>query len=80
VFCREEDALRGVLYVEELSRGAAGSPHRDVIFPPRLRVHALLDQGRDDVGGGGIEVVARPIEVHREEEDRVESVLLPIGL
>jgi len=32
------------------------------------------------MGGGGIEIVARTIEVHRKKEDGVEAVLLPVSL
>ena len=40
----------------------------------------LFHQSRDDVGGGGVEVVARPVEVDGEHVDGVEAVLGPVGL
>ena len=42
--------------------------------------HDLADQGRDDVRGARVEVVAGPIEVDREQVDRVEAILLAVGL
>ena len=68
---REDDALGGVVDVEELARGAAGAPDLDVVASPRLaRVDALLDQGRDDVRARRVEVVARAVEVDRDQVDR----------
>ena len=40
----------------------------------------LAYQGRNDVGGGEPEVVPRVVKVDGEQKDRVEAVLLAIGL
>src|SRR5205823_3869863 len=56
----EHDPIGRVGDVEELPRGAPRAPNLDPVAASFDGVHALLDQRRDDVGAGGIEVVARP--------------------
>ena len=73
---REHDALGRVLDVEELARRRAGAPDLDVVGTRLPRVDALLDERRDDVRRRGVEVVAGSVEVHRDEVDDVEAVLL----
>ena len=46
----------------------------------RPGVDELADHGRDDVRRFQVEVVARAVEVHREEHDAVHAVLLAVGL
>src|SRR5262249_12051057 len=43
-------------------------------------IYALFDERRDHVRRTGIEVVAGPVEVHGQKEDRLEIVLLTIRL
>ena len=72
----EDDPLGRVVDVEELAGRRARPPDLDVVRPGSRGLHALPDQRRDDVRTRRIEVVARPVEVHREQVDRVEAVLL----
>ena len=79
-FSRQDDPIRCIVDVQELARRRARSPHLDLVVATFARLDALLDQGRDDVRACGIEVVARPIQVHRDQVDDVEPVLGAIGL
>jgi hypothetical protein len=40
----------------------------------------LGDQGRQDVAGGEVEIVLRPVEVGRHGRDEVAAVLAAVGL
>ena len=40
----------------------------------------LSHQGRNHVGGLRVEIVAGAVEIHRQEVDALEPVLLPVGL
>ena len=63
------------------SRVGEPSPHSSTSRVAALpRRHALADHRRDHVRRLQIEVVARPVEVHREQHDAVHAVLLAIGL
>src|SRR5262249_7608118 len=77
---RERDRLGSVLDEQELARGLARSPDNHLVQTGLARLDALADQGRDDMRRTRIEVVAGAIEVHRQEKDGVESVLLAVGL
>jgi len=44
------------------------------------RLHALADQRRDDVRRVWLEIVARAIQIDRQQEDAVEAILLAIRL
>ena len=70
VLGREHDPLRGVVDVEELAVARAGAPDLDHLVAALHRLHALADEGGDDVGALGVEVVARAVEVHGQEVDR----------
>ena len=74
------DAACGVVYVQEFARGLARAPGLDGVGPVVQRVLHLLDEGGNDVGERGIEVVAGSVEVDGQEVHDVEAVLLPIGL
>jgi len=63
------------------SRVGVPSPHKTI--SPRSPFFAsahLADQGGDDVRGVQVEVVARAVQVDRQQEDAVEAVLLAVGL
>ena len=78
---RQHDALGGVLDVEELARRRAVAPQHDLARRrARARVDELADHRRDDVRRLQVEVVARAVEVHREQHDAVHAVLLAVGL
>ncbi len=69
-----------VVDVEELAQGRAGPPDRQgrAVIPPSLV--GFADQGRQDVAGAEVEVVARPVEIGRHGGDEVAAVLAAIGL
>ena len=54
--------------------------HDDLVAPGLDGFDALADQRGDDVGGFGVEVVARAVEVDGEEVDGVDAVLVAVGL
>ena len=53
---------------------------------PRSNLHrcfgfeAFADQGRDHVRALGVEIIARTVQVDRQQEDGIEAVLLAVGL
>ena len=62
-------------------RGTRGSASRRPRGRPRpVALDHLPDQRRDHVRRLEVEVVARAVEVRRQQEDRVEAVLLAVGL
>ena len=71
---REHEPLDAVVDVEELARRRAVAPEHDLL----RRVDHLADQIRDHVRVRRVEAVARPVEIRRQQEDRVEPVLLPV--
>src|SRR4051812_34818389 len=71
----EHDALDAVLDVEELARWRAVAPEHHFF----LTGAHLPDEVGDHMRVGLVEVVAWPVEVGRQQEDRVEAVLLSIG-
>ena len=75
----EEQALDAVLDVEELARRRPVAPERDARVAARPGLRHLADERGDHVRGLEVEVVARAVEVHGEEVDRVEPVLLAVG-
>ena len=77
---REHDALGRVLDVEELARRRAVAPQHHLAVTALARADELADHGRDDVRRLQIEVVARPVQVHREQHDAVHAVLLAVRL
>jgi len=80
LLAREQDALGGVGRVEELARGAAVTPHLNERVAGAPGLDALLDQRGDDVRGRGVEVIARAIQVGRQQVDTVEAILVAVGL
>src|SRR4029450_13798348 len=72
---REDDPLGRIGHVEKLASGFASAPHRDGILISFDRIHTLLDQRWNDMRGRWIEVIPWPIDVHRQEVDRVEARL-----
>ena len=52
----------------------------DVVGAALAGIDALLDERGDDVRGGRVEVVARAVQVHGDEVDDVEAVLLAVRL
>lgn len=73
---RQDDALGGILGVQELSRGQTVAPDLDVGGVRRLGVHALLDQRRNDVARARVKGVSRAIKVHGQQVDRIDAILL----
>ncbi len=76
-----QDPLGRVAGVQELARGLPGRPTPRSASSPRSRASTHL---RTRAGmtwrALRVEVVARAVEVHREEHHGVEAVLLPVGL
>src|SRR5581483_8973513 len=75
-FRGEHQPVDAIVDVEELARGGAVAPEHDLA----VRLDHLPDQRRNHVRRLEIEVVARAVEVRRQEIDRVEPVLLAVGL
>ena len=69
-----------IVDVEELARCRARPPHLDDIVAGLLGLDSLLDQRRDHVRHGWIELVARAVHVRGQQVDDVLSVLLPVRL
>jgi len=80
LFGAEDDATSGVVHIDEFPRGGAGAPDVDGGGAAVTGVDHLLDDGGDDVGAGGVEIVPRAVEIDGDEIDGVEAVLLAIGL
>ena len=77
---RERDCFGRVIDIQELPGRGAAAPHLNDRPPGLLRLDELRDQGRNDVRRARVNIVARPIQVRRQHVDRVEPVLLAIGL
>ena len=73
---REHEPLDAVVDVEKLPGRRAVAPEHDLV----RRLDHLADQRRDHVRALEVEVVARPVEVRRQEVDRVQAVLRAVGL
>ena len=43
-------------------------------------LHALANQRGNDMAGMQVEIIAGSVQIHRQQIDRVQSVLLPIAL
>src|SRR4029079_19761058 len=69
-----------VLDVEELTCGRAVAPERDLTLAALARLDHLPDERGDDVRRLEVEVVARSVEVHREQIHGVEAVLFSVAL
>ena len=76
----QPEALGAILDVEELPRRRAVTPEHDRLVAALGRLEHPPDQGRDHMRALEIEVVARPVEVHRQQVDRVQPVLGPVAL
>ena len=76
----EHERQGGVLDVEKLSGRRSIAPEDDLALASLIRLEHLADQRRDYVRGLEVEVVARAVEVDRQEEDGIQAVLLTIGL
>src|ERR1017187_1227350 len=79
-FRRQNDAFGGILDVKKLAGGRTITPEDDLVAALVDSFHTLADQCRYDVGRFWLEVIARPVEVHWQEEDGVHTVLLTVGL
>jgi hypothetical protein len=77
---QEGEGVGQVLHVEELSARLPRTPDREGLCAGRLGFVRLVQQGRDHVTRGRIEVVAWPVEVRRHGRDEVAAVLTPVGL
>ena len=76
----QQDAPRGVLHVEELARGPSVTPDDDLVGAGSLGVQQAADERGHHVRALGVEVIARPVEIHHEQVDRVEPILGTIRL
>ena len=54
----QDDPFRRVSHVQELARRGAGAPHLDVVQAGLAGIDALLDERRNDMRRGRVEVVA----------------------
>ena len=75
-----DDPVGRVLHVEELAGRRARSPDLDHVVAPLRRLHAFADQRRDHVRALGVEVVPRPVEIHRDQVDAAHPEFLPVRL
>ncbi len=69
-----------IVDIKKFAGWGAISPYDDLFTSILDGVITLFDERRDHVRPTGIDVVAWAIEVRREQENRVEAVLGPIGL
>jgi hypothetical protein len=77
---RQPDRLRRVVNIEKLAAGREVAPDLDGFLAGLLGREDLADQGRNDVRGARIEVIAGSIEVDREQVDGAEAIRsLPRG-
>ena len=72
----QDEAVDAVVDVEELPGRRAVAPQHDLV----LGLDHLPDQRRDDVRRLEVEVVTRPVQIRRQQEDRIDPVLLAIRL
>src|SRR5205085_1498336 len=80
LFGSGDDSIGGVFDVEKLARRRAVAPQDDFFVAALFRFDELPDHRGDDVARLEIEVVARTVEIHRQQEDAVEAVLIAICL
>ena len=80
VFRGQQQALGSVRNIEELTRGRACSPALDERIALLTRVHAFLNKSRDDMRRLRVKIIARAVQVDREEVNGVKPVLLAVGL
>src|SRR5579864_2049854 len=66
--------------VQEFSCCLPCTPNGDVRITIRLCVQTLANECRNDMRGFKVEIVPRAVEVYWDKKDRVEAVLLAIGL
>ena len=79
-FCGFDDPLGCVVHVEEFSASTAASPTGDGLGTRGRRMAELTNHGRDHVRRLSVEIVARPVEIDRNQIDAVESVLRAIRI
>jgi len=75
------EAGRGqVVDVEKLAHGGAAAPEGDAWGAGCFGFVKAADEGRQDVGGGEVEVVVRAIKVGRHDADEIAPVLAAVAL
>ena len=74
------DALGGIIHVEELPTGGARPPALDVIGTRIPGRDALSDECGNDMRGMQVEIVARTVEVHRKKVGTVQGVLTAVAV
>src|SRR5450432_2488055 len=79
-FRSQHDPFCRVLHVQEFSRRAAVAPDFNRLVAALSRLHALLDQRRDNVRRGRIEVIARSVEIGWQQKQAIEAVFLAVSL
>ena len=77
---RVHDRGGAILDIEELARRVPGSPAGELARAGLDRFDRFAYQRGNDVGRGRIEVVVRPVQVHRQQVDRVHAALRAIRL
>ena len=77
---RQHDGVGGVIDIEVLAAGRPGAPHVDRRGVGLDRLDRLLDQRRDDVGHRRVELVARSVEVGRDQIGEALPVLRGVDL
>ena len=75
-----QDAVGGIAGVQEFAGRRAIAPQHHFLIAARLGFDALADQGRDDVRSLQVKVVARAVQVDRQQVDGIEAILLAVGL
>ena len=76
----QQDAFRRVFHIQKFPRRAAVAPQHDLVRARLPRLHELADHRWNHVPVLQIEVVPRPVEIHRQQEDRIQPILLAVRL
>ncbi len=77
----QEDAGIGtVVGMKELAPRRARAPDRDVVGTGQLRLMRLADQGRQNVAGVQVEIVAGAVQIGRHGADEIAAMLFPVRL
>src|SRR6266571_9006431 len=74
------NSLSAVFDVQEFSRRLSRSPYFDKMVASVPRLHTFTNQSWDHMRCFQIKIVARSVKVRRQKKDRVEAILLTIGL
>jgi len=75
-----DDPFSGVFNMKEFTSRRTVSPNDYLFLTSSFSFNAFLDKRWNDMRTLGIEIISRSIEVDGHKENRIESVLLTIGL